>query len=162
MAEVNPCASDIFAEAIKQESVEERGAFVVRACGDNAELRREIESLLKAHDEIVKWTPFIGLGNLANSPQPVVEATIAPTSRTGAQLRPNPPVASESLVAGRYKLLQQIGEGGMGSVWMAEQTAPVKRRVAVKLIRTERGNSKMILARFGSWPASKPSGKPLR
>jgi serine/threonine protein kinase len=44
--------------------------------------------------------------------------------------------------------LQQIGEGGMGSVWMADQTEPVKRRVAVKLIRVERGNSKTILSRF--------------
>ena len=48
----------------------------------------------------------------------------------------------------RYKLLQQIGEGGMGSVWMADQTEPVKRRVAVKLIRVERGQSRTILSRF--------------
>jgi serine/threonine protein kinase len=52
------------------------------------------------------------------------------------------------LIAGKYKLLQQIGEGGMGSVWMADQTEPVKRRVAVKLIGSERGNSKSILSRF--------------
>ena len=52
------------------------------------------------------------------------------------------------MVAGRYKLLQPIGEGGMGSVWMAEQTEPVKRKVAVKLIRAERGGSSTILARF--------------
>ena len=52
------------------------------------------------------------------------------------------------VIAGKYKLLQQIGEGGMGEVWMAEQTDPVKRRVAVKLIRSERGHSKMILSRF--------------
>src|SRR5262249_31089048 len=52
------------------------------------------------------------------------------------------------IIAGRYKLLQQIGEGGMGSVWMADQTEPVKRRVAVKLIRVERGQSKTVLSRF--------------
>lgn len=51
-------------------------------------------------------------------------------------------------IAGRYKLLQQIGEGGMGTVWMADHTEPVKRRVAVKLIRPERGQSGTILARF--------------
>lgn len=51
-------------------------------------------------------------------------------------------------VAGRYKLLQKIGEGGMGTVWMADQTEPVRRRVAIKLIRVDRGQSKMILARF--------------
>ncbi|HMP15784.1 MAG TPA: protein kinase, partial [Gemmatales bacterium] len=53
-----------------------------------------------------------------------------------------------TIIASKYKLLQQIGEGGMGSVWMADQTEPVKRRVAVKLIRTDRGSSKTILARF--------------
>ena len=46
--------------------------------------------------------------------------------------------AAGTLIAGRYKLLQQIGEGGMGTVWMADQTEPVRRRVAVKLIRVER------------------------
>ncbi len=59
------------------------------------------------------------------------------------------PVGSAgTVIAGRYKLLQPIGEGGMGSVWMAEQTEPVKRKVAVKLIRAERGSSSTILARF--------------
>src|SRR5262245_1221890 len=52
------------------------------------------------------------------------------------------------LIAGKYKLLQRIGEGGMGSVWMADQLEPVKRRVAIKLIRTEREGSRMILSRF--------------
>ena len=60
----------------------------------------------------------------------------------------NPIGSAGTLVAGRYKLLQPIGEGGMGSVWMAEQTEPVKRKVAVKLIRAERGSSTTILARF--------------
>jgi serine/threonine protein kinase len=52
------------------------------------------------------------------------------------------------VVAGRYKLLQMIGEGGMGSVWMADQTEPVRRRVAVKRIRVDRGASRTILSRF--------------
>src|SRR5439155_6236510 len=56
--------------------------------------------------------------------------------------------AEGTVIAGRYKLLQQIGEGGMGTVWMADQTEPVKRRVAVKLIGPEREGSKNILSRF--------------
>src|SRR5205823_81500 len=56
--------------------------------------------------------------------------------------------AAGAVVAGRYKLLQPIGEGGMGTVWMAEQTEPVRRRVAVKLVRADRGHSATILARF--------------
>src|SRR5438309_1065125 len=50
-------------------------------------------------------------------------------------------------VVGRYKLLQLLGEGGMGEVWMAEQTEPVRRRVAIKLIQEGR-DSKQVLARF--------------
>lgn len=52
------------------------------------------------------------------------------------------------IIAGRYKLLQQIGEGGMGTVWMADQMVPVKRRVAIKLIRNGRESSQNILTRF--------------
>jgi hypothetical protein len=56
-------------------------------------------------------------------------------------------VSEGTLIADRYKLRQQIGEGGMGTVWMADQTEPINRRVAVKLIRVERGQSNTILAR---------------
>jgi serine/threonine protein kinase/tetratricopeptide (TPR) repeat protein len=59
-----------------------------------------------------------------------------------------PAADAGTVIAGRYKLLQQIGEGGMGTVWMADQTEPVKRRVAVKLIRADKGQSRTILARF--------------
>ena len=52
------------------------------------------------------------------------------------------------MIAGRYKLLEKIGGGGMGSVWMADQREPVKRRVAVKLISAELGTSRLILSRF--------------
>ena len=55
--------------------------------------------------------------------------------------------AAPSRRIGRYKLLQQIGEGGMGSVWMAQQESPVRRRVAIKLIRTGM-DSRLVLARF--------------
>jgi tetratricopeptide (TPR) repeat protein/tRNA A-37 threonylcarbamoyl transferase component Bud32 len=53
-----------------------------------------------------------------------------------------------AVIAGKYKLLQKIGEGGMGTVWMADQSEPVKRRVALKLMRVERACSKTILSRF--------------
>src|SRR5205807_512803 len=52
-----------------------------------------------------------------------------------------------TLVAGRYKLLEQIGEGGMGTVWVAEQTQPVRRKVALKLVKAGM-DSKAVLARF--------------
>ena len=55
--------------------------------------------------------------------------------------------AAPSVRVGQYKLLQQIGEGGMGSVWMAQQESPVRRRVAIKLVRAGM-DSKLVLARF--------------
>ena len=58
------------------------------------------------------------------------------------------------LVIGAYKLLEEIGEGGMGTVWVAEQTQPVRRKVALKLIKAGHG------LRRPSWPASRPSGRP--
>ena len=78
--------------------------------------------------------------------QPSIEA-----SNTGdwkAAAAPVAPATAGTIIAGKYKLLQQIGEGGMGTIWMADQTAPVKRRVAVKLIRVDRVTSQTILARF--------------
>jgi eukaryotic-like serine/threonine-protein kinase len=67
-----------------------------------------------------------------------------------ADSRTDHPAAERAgvMIAGRYKLVQPIGEGGMGTVWLADQTEPVKRQVAVKLIRVERGRSATILARF--------------
>src|SRR5262249_31277234 len=64
----------------------------------------------------------------------------------------NAPPATESagtVIAGRYKLIDEIGEGGMGAVWMAQQTEPVKRLVALKVIKPGM-DSKQVLARFGA------------
>ena len=57
------------------------------------------------------------------------------------------PDETGTLLAGKYKLLERIGEGGMGSVWMAQQAAPVKRKVAVKLIKPGM-DSRLVIARF--------------
>ena len=108
----------------------ERMAYLAANCGDDAELRAAVERLLAAHEHPA---------SVLNRPVP---GGVEPAQTCIADERPG------ILIAGRYKLLQQIGEGGMGSVWMADQTEPVKRRVAVKLIRSDRGNSRMILSRF--------------
>ncbi len=80
---------------------------------------------------------------------PELELT-TPHASNGSETESSPLAAEVpgTVIAGRYKLLQQIGEGGMGSVWKADQTEPVKRRVAVKLIRVERGQSRTVLSRF--------------
>ena len=70
-------------------------------------------------------------------PLPAGDVTLiqSPVNKTGA------------VIAGRYKLLEQIGEGGMGAVWVAEQTEPVKRRVALKLIKPGM-DTRQVLSRF--------------
>src|SRR5262249_33282897 len=103
-------------------------------CGGDAELRARIERMLAAQSH---------LGGFLDQPQ--AEAAPDP-GRTGPA---GPPADTPgAVIAGRYKLLQRLGEGGMGRGWMAHQLEPVKRRVAVKLIHGDRGSSQTILARF--------------
>src|SRR6516225_5032355 len=116
----------IFAQALEITSPAERAAFLDRACGDNPALRAEVEALLRAHEHS---------GDLLDLPE-----TVQPTSAV-----PGP--ESPGTIIGPYKLLEQIGEGGMGTVWMAEQTEPIQRRVALKVIK-EGMDSKQVLARF--------------
>jgi serine/threonine protein kinase len=118
-------AKSLFLAAAELPGPAERAAFLDRECGPDAELRARVDALLRAHDA---WPP---------------EGGPAPTQEYAADQ-----FSAGQVVAGKYKLLQRIGEGGMGTVWMAEQTEPVKRRVAVKLVRADRGASRAILARF--------------
>src|SRR5437868_1960664 len=126
----------IFAGALDRATAEERAAYLAEACAGDEELRRRVEALLRAHAESDKT-----LDRPAKRPG-APEVTVDDLPRSAP--------ASErvgTLVAGRYKLLEQIGEGGMGTVWVAEQTQPVRRKVAVKLIKAGM-DSKTVLSRF--------------
>src|SRR5262249_39718264 len=132
MSETSP-AEAIFFAALERPPAD-RAAFLDQACAGVAGLRERLERMLAAQSH---------LGGFLDPPQ--AQAAPGP-GQTGAFA---PPVETPGAVlAGRYKLLQRIGEGGMGSVWMADQLEPVKRRVAVKLIHSDRGSSQTILARF--------------
>src|SRR5262245_23511224 len=132
MTEMSP-AEALYCAALERPPAE-RAAFLDQACAGDAALRARLEQMLAAQ-------PQLG-GFLDQPPAP----TGPDAKRTGP---PGPPAeAPGDVLAGRYKLLQRIGEGGMGAVWMAQQTEPVKRRVAVKLIHGDRGGSQTILARF--------------
>ena len=132
MSEMSPLEIIYFAALAKPPA--ERAAYLDGACAGDPDLRGRVERMLAAQPNLGEF----------------LEAPAAPTpERTGAYLSKSAPLeAPGTIIAGKYKLLQQIGEGGMGSVWMADQTEPVKRRVAVKLIRTEREGSQTILSRF--------------
>ncbi len=125
---------NLFAQAVAIADPKERQAFVREQCADDAELLRRVEVLLAAYDEPKPFfdQPTAQLGNLPAS---------AAYQSTDAAQRPG------SVVAGRYKLLEAIGEGGMGTVWVAEQTSPVRRKVALKLVKPGM-DSRQVLARF--------------
>src|SRR5262245_57216007 len=106
----------IFAEAIEKGSSEKRAAYLDRVCGNDSALRARVEKLLRSHEEA---------GSFLRKPP---DGTSDPTRAADeAPLSEQP-----GMVIGPYKLLQQIGEGGMGTVFMAEQTQPVRRMVALK------------------------------
>ncbi len=130
---------DLFLKALEIPNPSDRAAFLDRECVGNAQLRQGIDALLSA---------AAAAGNFLDQPHPA--AGQGEAGPTGAFERSRADRAEQhvgSIIAGKYKLLQQIGEGGMGSVFMADQTEPVKRRVAVKLIRGGM-DSKSVLARF--------------
>ena len=127
MADWNPQANDIFLKALDIRSPEERLAFLDGACAENANLRAQVEALLAASDQA---------GSFLESPVTALNAT-------NNQPFPEQP----GTVIGPYKLLQQIGEGGMGVVYMAQQTEPVERRLALKIIKPGM-DSRKVIARF--------------
>src|SRR5262245_51328057 len=127
----------IFAAAVEQATPEARSAFLDAACAGNAALRARIEGLLWAHEH----------------PDSFLDAPENTTGDKGCahalDVTVAGPVGGEPVgtTIGPYKLLQQIGEGGMGTVYMAEQTEPVQRRVALKLIKPGL-DTRDVIARF--------------
>jgi tRNA A-37 threonylcarbamoyl transferase component Bud32 len=130
-------SAEIF-EMVVGVDVDARAVFLDRACGQDATLRAEVESLLEAHDAAGAF-----LGEPTHSLDEASLRSGADDDAATRQAAPAPP----SRVIGRYKLLEPIGEGGFGTVWMAEQREPVKRRVAVKIIK-RRMDSSQVVARF--------------
>jgi serine/threonine protein kinase len=129
----NQSEEGIFAEALRQPTPEAREAYLKQACGSDEPLRRRLEALLHAHDQAGKFLD-----------QPPAAASTGTLLITTAML----PVAEKpGDHIGHYKLLQQIGEGGCGVVYMAEQQEPVKRRVALKVIKPGT-DTRQVLARF--------------
>ncbi len=127
MSEKHPDVKTIFSKALEKKSLKERNAYLQEACGKDNKLRGEVEELLKAEN---------AAGSFLESPALDTDVTLdkAELEKLGT-------------VIGRYKLLQQIGEGGFGVVYMAEQQKPIRRRVALKIIKLGM-DTKQVIARF--------------
>jgi serine/threonine protein kinase len=120
-------AREIFVPAVKL-SHDQWGAYVDEACGQDDQLRQRVSELLEAHQEAGSF-----LGAFAQRTVPAV-TTPAVTESPG-------------MVLGPYKLLEQIGEGGFGLVFLAEQQQPVRRKVAIKVLKPGM-DTRQVIARF--------------
>src|SRR6516225_26296 len=116
----------IFGEAVEISSPTERAAYLDQACGGDARLRAEVESLLQARQAANRFLT-------------------GPASAPGAA--DEPMTEGPGTVIGPYKLLEQIGEGGFGVAFLAEQTQPVRRKVALKVLKPGM-DTRQVIARF--------------
>ncbi len=150
----------IFLEALEKDALAGRSAYLDEACGGDLAMRQRVEALLSSHEQA---------GSFLGKPVPErLAEKLATPERAGEMQAETPgagddnaclasdllatveaPAASErpGTVIGPYKLLQPIGEGGMGVVWMAEQTQPVHRKVALKVIKPGM-DTRQVIARF--------------
>lgn len=126
----------LFASALAKPAAE-RAAWLDAACAGDAALRQRLEALLAAHEQTC---PAL------DSPPPAARPTVK------LDLPDSDPDYALGQRIGRYKLLEKIGEGGCGAVYVAEQTEPVRRRMALKVIKPG-------MAARRSSPASRPSGR---
>jgi serine/threonine protein kinase len=118
---------EIFGAAVSRPDARVRAAYLDEACADDDELRQRVENLLTAHDAASNFLHLPANGD---------------TTESSAFLSETP-----GAIIGPYKLLQQIGEGGMGVVFMAEQEQPIQRTVALKIIKPGM-DSRQVIARF--------------
>src|SRR5688572_10777894 len=119
MPQWSPRANEIFLTAIEVASPEERARYVERACGGDADLQRAVDQLLRAAE-------YAGKSSFLESQA----ATVSPPAD-----QPQSGHESAGTTIGNYQLLDRIGEGGFGVVYMAVQLRPVRRLVAIKILK---------------------------
>ena len=113
---------DLLYQAL-QLPVAERAVFLDKACSSDASPRAELESLLNAEESVrTSFMQAVPLGD-------------PPMGRDGLAMEPGAILEPGQIFAERFQLIRKLGEGGMGQVWLADQTSPVRRPVALKLIK---------------------------
>jgi hypothetical protein len=134
---------EIFLACLEKEGADQRAAFLTEACGSDEKLRQHVEALLHQHAQagsFLEKPPAGAAGDTSDVP---------PGRWLDQEELKAAPLEGPGTVIGPYKLLQQIGEGGFGVVFMAEQTQPVRRMVALKIIKPGMDTAQVI-ARFES------------
>ncbi len=144
-----PDVKSIFSLALEHCAGPDRIAYMHQACGGDADLRAEVERLLDAHE---RAEGFLG-SSAGMAAAATALATAPPDVVPSPSVRPLAEGAGGRI--GSYKMLREIGQGGMGAVFIAEQEKPVRRRVALKVIKAG-----MDTPRW--WPASRPSARRWR
>ena len=118
----------IFQVARKMDSPQARAEYLAQVCGADQALRQRLEALLQVHDH--------------------EQSFLRPPSPSPAVTQPEPAITEgPGTVIGPYKLLEPIGEGGFGVVFMAEQTQPIRRKVALKVLKPGM-DTRQVVARF--------------
>src|SRR4051812_10947180 len=118
---------DIFIAALQKDDADARRAYLAEVCGSDAALRSRVEELLAVHERAASF---------GESPPTGPAVTVD-----------HPPAEEPGTLIGAYKLLERIGEGGFGVVFMAEQSAPVRRKVALKVLKPGM-DTRQVVARF--------------
>src|SRR4029453_5753456 len=127
MVASEPKLRDLFSKALECRTAEEQSAYLDQVWQGDADLRARLDELLLADREAGRFLQEPSVSGAGTIDLPV-------------------PAECPGTVIGPYKLLQQIGEGGMGTVFMAEQTEPIQRRVALKVIKPGM-DSRQVIAR---------------
>jgi serine/threonine protein kinase/predicted Zn-dependent protease len=125
MPNVTPSLDTVFCEAVEIADADARAAYLARACGADAGLRRRVEALIAAH---------FRAGSFLDRPAEAAGHDPADGPGPGS-------------VIGPYTLVEKVGEGGMGAVYVADQSAPIRRRVALKVIKPGM-DTREVVARF--------------
>jgi serine/threonine protein kinase/tetratricopeptide (TPR) repeat protein len=137
----------VFFAALDKHDPIERAAYLDAACAGEPDLRARVERLLAVHP---RWGDLLepsatGPKTGPFTPNSTITTTYVPQSVVSDDMDVH--AHEGAVIAGKYTLVKVVGEGGMGSVWLAKQTEPVKRMVAVKLIKAGM-DSRQVLARF--------------
>ena len=134
-----PNEKSIFLDALEYDSPNQREAYLLSACGDNPQLRASVDRLLEAHyrDDNPLDSPAVVLS--VDRPTDLHDQTLPYSALTDEE--------TPGTTIGAYRLMEQIGEGGFGIVYVAEQQKPIRRRVALKIIKPGM-DTREVVARF--------------